>query len=153
MRKSKSWKKKLSAMITATLCLWGGCNTFVYALPTDNHDMQNIKSVTSSSSVMNILGKGSSLNSVIKWGDFSIANGETVNFSQMKSILNLVDGHNISKIYGSLNAPNIDVFLLNPNGVIFGAGSQVDAGSLTVSARTLSEDAITDLFLMELYLK
>ena len=71
----------------------------------------------------------------------------------MKSILNLVDGHNISKIYGSLNAPNIDVFLLNPNGVIFGAGSQVDAGSLTVSARTLSEDAITDLFLMELYLK
>lgn len=76
----------------------------------------------------------------IDWARFSIQPGESVNFIQPGAgaiALNRVTGSESSSILGSLNA-NGAVFLLNPNGVLFGAGAQVNVGGLVASTLNLS---------------
>jgi len=61
----------------------------------------------------------------INWQSFGIAAGESVNFVQPGSssvALNRVLGPNPSAILGNLSA-NGQVFLVNPNGVLFGNGA------------------------------
>ena len=77
----------------------------------------------------------------INWQDFSIGAGESVQFVQpgVDSIaLNRVLGSNPSVILGSLTS-NGRVFLLNPNGVLFGKGSSVNVGGLVASTMDLSD--------------
>ena len=77
----------------------------------------------------------------INWQSFDIAKGETVNFLQPGSssvALNRVMGSSGSAIYGALNA-NGKVFLINPNGILFAHGSQVNVGSLVASTQNLSD--------------
>ncbi len=76
---------------------------------------------------------------VIRWQEFSIGSGETVRFVQPNAdsvILNRVVGSNSSEIFGSLVA-NGRIFLINPSGIVFGAGSQVNVGSLVASTLNL----------------
>lgn len=66
----------------------------------------------------------------INWRSFDIAQGSSVIYNQpgAQSIaLNRVLGRNASEIYGSLKA-NGQIFLLNPNGVLFGRGAEVNVG-------------------------
>lgn len=77
----------------------------------------------------------------INWQSFNIGVGESVRFVQpsVSSIaLNRVLGHNASEIYGSLSA-NGQVFLLNPHGVLFGRGAQVNVGGLVASTLNLGD--------------
>ncbi|WP_321958998.1 GLUG motif-containing protein [Burkholderia cenocepacia] len=91
-------------------------------------------------------GKSMSINQhtdklVTNWQDFSVANGERVSFQQPGSqsiALNRVIGNNGSQIHGSIDA-NGRVFLVNPNGVLFGSGAQVDVGGLVASTKNLSD--------------
>lgn len=83
----------------------------------------------------------SSQNLAINWQSFGIAANEAVNFAQPNTsaiALNRVTGQNPSSILGSLSA-NGQVFILNPNGVLFGAGSQVNVGGLVASTLNLSD--------------
>ncbi len=76
-----------------------------------------------------------SASAVINWQQFGIGSGETVNFVQPSAsaaILNRVIGGDASAIFGNLTS-NGRVFLINPQGVMFGAGSRVDVGSLVAS--------------------
>lgn len=76
------------------------------------------------------------------WQSFSIGAGHTVNFVQPSSdaaALNRVLGADVSVIQGSLNA-NGRVFLINPNGVLFTPGAQVNAGALVASTLHLSTE-------------
>ncbi|WP_439894262.1 two-partner secretion domain-containing protein (plasmid) [Ralstonia sp. 25C] len=76
----------------------------------------------------------------IDWARFSIQPGESVNFIQPGAgaiALNRVTGSESSSILGALNA-NGTVFLLNPNGVLFGAGAHVNVGGLVASTLNLS---------------
>ncbi len=76
----------------------------------------------------------------IDWSAFGIQAGETVNFIQPGAgaiALNRVTGHEATSIFGSLNA-NGTVFILNPNGVLFGGGAQVNVGGLVASTLGLS---------------
>ncbi|WP_141715322.1 two-partner secretion domain-containing protein, partial [Burkholderia ubonensis] len=60
---------------------------------------------------------------VTNWQDFSVGGGERVSFHQPGSrsiALNRVIGNNGSHIDGQIDA-NGKVFLVNPNGVLFGA--------------------------------
>ena len=52
--------------------------------------------------------------------------------------MNRVAGTNASAIYGTLSA-NGKVFLINPNGILFAPGSQVNVGGLVVSTLNLSD--------------
>ncbi len=77
----------------------------------------------------------------INWHSFSIAKNETVNYRQPGSssvALNRVTGNDPSAIYGALNA-NGQVFLINPNGVVFGQGAAVNVGGIAASAKNLSD--------------
>jgi len=76
----------------------------------------------------------------IDWSRFNIQPGESVNFIQPGAgaiALNRVTGSETSGIFGNLSA-NGTVFLLNPNGVLFGAGAQVNVGGLVASTLNLS---------------
>ncbi len=82
-----------------------------------------------------------SQNLAINWQGFNIAANEAVRFNQPNAsaiALNRVTGQNPSQILGSLSA-NGQVFILNPNGVLFGAGSQVNVGGLVASTLSLSD--------------
>ncbi len=70
---------------------------------------------------------------IINWTDFSINAGELVQFAQQAGndsvTLNRVLGSQVSNIQGALQA-NGNIFLINPNGIVFGANSQVDVAGL-----------------------
>ncbi|MES2206387.1 MAG: GLUG motif-containing protein, partial [Pseudomonadota bacterium] len=77
---------------------------------------------------------------IINWNTFNIAKEESVTFKQPNAqsiMLNRVTGANASEIYGKLNA-NGQLFLINPQGILFGKTAQVDVGSLTASTLNLS---------------
>jgi filamentous hemagglutinin family protein len=78
---------------------------------------------------------------IVNWQSFSIAAGETLRVQQPginSVLLNRVVGGDPSLILGQLQA-NGRVFLVNPRGIVFGRGSQVDAGSLVASTLDLSD--------------
>jgi filamentous hemagglutinin family protein len=94
---------------------------------------------TPSGGELNITGNGGHM--AIDWNSFNIGQGETVNFQQLQAVLNYVTGSQRSEIFGNLNGNGAHVFLLNPNGILFGESAQVNVGSLTASTRSLSEQA------------
>ena len=78
---------------------------------------------------------------ITNWNDFNIAGGERVSFYQpgKQSIaLNRVIGNNGSQIQGQLDA-NGKVFLVNPNGVLFGSGAQINVGGLVASTQNIAD--------------
>ncbi len=79
---------------------------------------------------------------IIEWLNFCIAHGETVNFFQPSSssiTLNRVVGLDPSTIFGALTATG-KIFLINPNGILFGASSRVDTAGLTASTLNISNE-------------
>ncbi len=82
-----------------------------------------------------------SQNLAINWQSFGIAANETVRFNQPNAssiALNRVLGQDPSQIFGNLSA-NGQVFILNPNGVLFGAAAQVNVGGLAASTLSLND--------------
>ncbi|PMV25215.1 MULTISPECIES: two-partner secretion domain-containing protein [unclassified Pseudomonas] len=78
-------------------------------------------------------------NAVIGWGSFDIASGNSVSFHVPGggATLNQIAGP-ASQIHGNLSS-NGALFLVNPNGVLFGQGAQVNVGSLVSSASHLDQ--------------
>ena len=79
---------------------------------------------------------------VINWNIFSSAAGEHIVFDQPNAaaiVLNRVTGASPSELMGTLTAKG-QVFILNPNGVLFGAGSQVDVRGLLASTLGMDTD-------------
>ncbi|MGE4281265.1 MAG: filamentous hemagglutinin N-terminal domain-containing protein, partial [Magnetospirillum sp.] len=79
---------------------------------------------------------------VINWRSFSIGADETTRFNQPSSsstTLNRVTGDQVSKILGNLSA-NGKVFLVNPNGIVFGAGSKIDVAALVASTADIKTE-------------
>ncbi len=77
---------------------------------------------------------------IVNWEDFSINHGENTQFVQPnnKSVtLNRVTGGNPSHILGNLSA-NGQVFLINPNGILFGKTARVDVGGLVASTADIN---------------
>jgi filamentous hemagglutinin family protein len=76
----------------------------------------------------------------IDWTSLSTAANEALKFNQPNAAaiaLNRITGSSPSELLGSLTA-NGQVFILNPNGVLFGAGSQVNVGGLVASTLNMS---------------
>lgn len=79
-------------------------------------------------------------NNIIDWKDFSVAQGEHVNFADDNNYMNVVTGKATSAIDGILSSNGGDIYVINPNGVIFGKTAQVNVGNLYVSTRALTTD-------------
>jgi filamentous hemagglutinin family protein len=78
----------------------------------------------------------------IDWSSFSIGAGRSVHFNQPGAssvALNRVTGVDPSLVQGSLTA-NGQVFLVNPNGVIFGRDARVDVGGLIATTLNITQD-------------
>ena len=79
--------------------------------------------------------KQGSQNAVINWANFNINQGESVRFVQPNShavALNRVLGNDGTTILGNLSA-NGKVFIVNPNGILFGQGASVNTAGLLAS--------------------
>jgi filamentous hemagglutinin family protein len=80
-------------------------------------------------------------NLAINWQQFNVGANETVRFAQPNAsaiALNRVLGSDPSQIHGAIEA-NGQVWLLNPNGVLFGNGAQVNVGGLVASTLNISD--------------
>jgi len=85
-----------------------------------------------------------SQNAMLSWQSFNIQPGEVTNFHQPNAksvaINRILDGQ-ASQILGGLNA-NGHVYLINPNGILFGHDSVVNVGSLTAAASVKAGDLL-----------
>ncbi len=79
---------------------------------------------------------------ILNWRDFNIAAGNSVTFRQPDAnsvALNRIHDANVTRIDGSLQA-NGQIYLVNPNGLLFGANARVDVGGLIASTLDLTGD-------------
>ena len=102
--------------------------------------MTPIAGTVSSRTVGGTLTVNNSPNSIINWNSFSIGAGNAVRFEQASAasqVLNRVTGNDPSAILGSLSS-NGRVWLLNPNGVLFGQSARIDVAGLVTSTLNLN---------------
>nr|WP_320147447.1 YDG domain-containing protein [uncultured Anaeromusa sp.] len=134
----RKWKRngrQLALTLAAAMLL---NNTLVLANPTDGSVVAGKADIASKGATMTITQYTDK--AAINWQSFNIASGEKVQFIQPGAssvALNRVVGNNASSIYGTLSA-NGQVFLVNPNGVLFAPGSQVNVGGLVASTRDIT---------------
>jgi filamentous hemagglutinin family protein len=85
-----------------------------------------------------------SQNLSLNWLSFNVGAQDTVNFLQPNAqsiAVNRIADTNGSVILGHLNA-NGQVFLINPNGVLFGDGARVNVGGLVASTLDVSDSEL-----------
>ena len=83
-----------------------------------------------------------SANAIINWGQFSIPVNEITRFVQpsaASAVLNRVVGADPSAIMGQLHS-NGHVFLINPNGMVFGSDAVIDTAGFTASTLNISDE-------------
>ncbi|MBE6085003.1 MAG: filamentous hemagglutinin N-terminal domain-containing protein [Selenomonas ruminantium] len=120
--------------LTMTAFSWGS----VEAMPTGGEVRSGDAEIKTSGQTMDIDQKTSRV--ALDWTGFDIAKGETVRFHQNPSdiAINRILGNKASEIYGNLQAGGT-VFLLNPQGILFGQGAQVDVGNLIASTAQVDD--------------
>ena len=85
-----------------------------------------------------------SQNASLNWQGFNIAPNETVRFIQPSAsaiAVNRIFDVNGTQILGQLQA-NGQIFLINPNGVLFGTGAQVNVGALVASTIDVQDSSL-----------
>ena len=85
-----------------------------------------------------------SQNLSLGWNSFNVGAKEAVNFVQPSAsaiAVNRIADTNASQILGQINA-NGQVYLINPNGIVFGQGAQVNVGGLVASTLDLSDASL-----------
>lgn len=131
---------RLKPLVTA-LCLLGATHApLIFASPSDGVVQSGTASISQSGNDTRI--QQSSDRAVINWRSFSTSATESVTFVQPSAhsaTLNRVTGEQVSMLLGRLDA-NGQVILINPNGIVFGAGSQINVGSLIASTSNLGND-------------
>lgn len=139
--------KRLQHTIALTLSLAGGLYHMAWAepaataLPMGEKNLSNAtvtrdKTADPAKPVMTIEQTKGQSRAFISWDTFNIGKDATVNIKQYSGadlLINAVTGSEMSQIAGKLNATG-NVALINPNGVIFMNGAEVNVGGLGVYA-------------------
>jgi len=118
---------------------WGASPAGPQALPHGPHVLSGSVAVTQAGSQMTVL-QGSP-KAIVDWQSFNIGANHQVTFQQPGSAsvaLNRVVGGEASAIHGRLQA-NGQVFLVNPNGMLFGAGANINVGGLVASTLNIAD--------------
>lgn len=111
----------------------------VHALPVGGLVSSGSASINSQGVVTSI--QQNTPKAAINWQSFNLATGEAVRVMQPNAasvLLNRVLSAQPSQIFGTLSA-NGQVFLVNPNGILFGLGSSVNTAGLVASTLNLSD--------------
>ncbi|MDD3181801.1 MAG: filamentous hemagglutinin N-terminal domain-containing protein, partial [Alphaproteobacteria bacterium] len=141
----RSWRGRmflaalLLAMSVLPLALTQAAVPAETALPQNPSVVSGQASVSSAGSAMTV--QQSTDKAIINWGGFDIGSSASVTFQQPNSssaTLNRVIAGDASQIMGRLSA-NGQVYIVNPNGVIFGAGSQVNVAGLVASTMDITD--------------
>ncbi len=79
---------------------------------------------------------------ILSWNSFNVSHNTVVDFNQQGNTswtaLNRINASNVpSQILGAIKASG-QVYLINPNGIIFGGASQVNVGALIASTANIS---------------
>ena len=128
------------ALAVATLCASGALQAAGPVLPSGLQVVQGQATLQTSGRQLSITNTAGAL---LNWQQFSIGAGDAVRFVQPSTsskVLNRVVGQDPSSILGSLSS-NGQVWLLNPNGVLFGATARIDVAGLVASTLRLDDDA------------
>jgi len=137
--RGKQSRSGRAARLVSALMVYGALSTAAAGdLPTGGQIVGGAGSISQSGQVMTI--NQSSAKMAANWQSFNIGAGNTVNFVQPSAssvALNRVLGSDVSVIQGALNA-NGQVFLINPNGVLFTPTAQVNVGGLIASTLNLN---------------
>lgn len=102
-------------------------------LPTGGQIVSGTGAIATNGNAMTITQSTGRL--ITNWNSFSIGAGNSVTFKQPNAAsvaLNRVIGQDPSQILGTLTS-NGQVFLVNPNGIVFGKGAQVRTGAFVAS--------------------
>lgn len=135
--KARRTRARRRALAAAGLALAGGA-TLAADLPLGGTIVAGQGNISQNGRAMTINQSGAKM--AIDWNSFSIGKGNSVTFVQPSSssvALNRVTGSDVSLIQGALKA-NGQVFLLNPNGVLFSPSAQVNVGGLLASTLNMS---------------
>ncbi len=127
----------VSIAVALAVSQYGGA----FAAPVGNQVVAGQVTVTRPDPLQTVINQASQ-SAIVNWQQFSIAANERVDIRQPSAssvLLNRVIGNNPSEIYGRLSA-NGQVFLVNPNGVLFGRGAQVSVGGLVASTLDIAND-------------
>lgn len=141
MRKSKTKqnRKLYRLAISLFVGLWAATPGMLNALPNGGEIISGTGSISQTAQDMVIQQNTQQL--ITNWQEFSIGSTESVTFNQPNAnavALNRVIGADPSMILGKLSA-NGQVFLTNPSGVVFGAGSVVDVHGLLATTLNISD--------------
>jgi filamentous hemagglutinin family protein len=127
-------------LVAAALSLTAG---LAQAAPAGGQVASGAGSIDQSGATTTITQSSQSLS--LNWQSFNIAKSETVNFVQPSAsaiAVNRIVDTNGSQILGQLNA-NGQVYLINPNGILFGQGAQINVGSLVASTLDVSDTSLS----------
>jgi len=114
--------------------------TGAHALPTGGQVAAGQATISTPSNSQLNISQGTN-QAIINWNSFGIGKGEAVSIAQPSAsatLLNRVLGNDPSQIFGSLTA-NGRVFLVNPGGVLFAPGAQVNVGGLVASSLNIKD--------------
>jgi filamentous hemagglutinin family protein len=114
------------------------------ALPSGGKVVAGSAVITQSGLQTNI--NQSSQRAVVNWDSFNVGKDASVNFNQPNAsavTLNRVTGGSASVIDGAIRA-NGQVILVNPNGVTFGKGAEINAAGVVASTMNISDKDFMD---------
>src|SRR5215469_10165786 len=110
------------------------------ANPTGGQVVGGSATISTPSANTTVINQGSE-RAAINWQQFSVGANPYEQFVQPNSsavVLNRVIGSNPSSIFGNITA-NGQVFLVNPNGILFAPGATLDVAGLVASTLDVSD--------------
>ena len=134
MQRSPGLKPRLMALAIAAALSASGP---VFALPSGGQVVAGAATFVREGNALRV---ANTPGAIINWASFSVGALESVRFDQqsaLSAVLNRVTGSEASALYGQLTS-NGRVWLINPNGILFGAGARIDLPSFVASTLDVS---------------
>lgn len=129
----------LSTLPSSALALDAG------TIPLDGHIVSGVGTINTNLGTSTVDVTTSTAKAIVHWnGGFNLGSDATANFhmpTPTSSVLNVDMGGASSQIYGAINS-NGHVYIVNQNGIYFGAGAQVNVGSLTATTLDTGIEAL-----------